>query len=328
MLLAVAACSGGNSSEKSDSGLPDSTTTPSVAEATEAPSTTQAIEPMSFSEALTSSFGVEMFLNPDDLSASLLSEGLLPMMGPYSDVRMVDTGEICGGLPESVYVPFETAEKIELAYYESVGFADSAADAYMQDVLVTLVGEISDESYREAVTKIRSALSPDLRCGTTLFSTDVSPITKSFETWASGGGWEVEIQAGGDGFDFTRLFTFPNDEILCTTKTDSVGMTEATTQVRIGTIATSDDSIQFGGVTQIFYMPALELSVVVNARVQTEQWFGDAGDSQEAFNLAISLANEFGANTVSSVCAAVTTTKEAHDLGLASDFSPTPLPSF
>ena len=326
LLAIVAACGGGNSDGKDDEGSLDTSSVTSVSVQADDPVTTEEITPMTWLAALKQSFGVEMFVDADERSSSLLAAGLLPMVGPLGNPRLFDRAELCAGLPLSVYMPLQSGKYIELAYYESVGLSESPEDKYTQDVVVSLIYGLSEEDYMGDLTKIRSALNDKLRCETNFFPDNAVPSENTYGTWAQGGAWTIGVDTGSNPLKMTRVFAFRNNDLICTTKADSLGTAVATTQVAIGTLDTVDFSLQYGGATFIYYMPTFELAVVVNTKVMKDQFYGTIGDAKEAHDLAIALADEFGYSTVSKICAAASATKAAHDGGMESEYKPTPLP--
>ena len=324
LVVAVTACSGGNSDGQTES----DSVADSLVEVTEAPTTTEAIEPMSYSDAVKNAYGVEMLVDANDLSTSLFAAGLLPMIGPQGSSAIIQREELCKGLPLSVHMPLASGDSIQVASYESVGYDESLVpdgDEYAQSVTISLISGLTEADYQNDITKIRAALTEELRCETERFNDGVRfPILEdSFDGNLS---YDLGVETGGsDSWKLMRFFGFPAEDLVCTTKTDSLGLSVATTQVRMGTLA-DDDEIQLGITMLIYFMPVYELGVVVNAEVRTGQWYGRSGDSEIAFNKSLELANEFGSKTVTGICASAMAYKQAYDEKGYSQFSPTALP--
>ena len=325
LLMAVAACSG----SKSDEAAVNSSDVDSVVVNTESPTTTKVIEPISFSDSAKQAFGVEMFVDANEFSTSLLAEGLLPMVGPHWDFY-AERAELCKGLPLSVYMPLESGDSLEIASYWNVGRENPSEDTYTQDLAISLISGLSEADYQNDITKIRTALTTDLRCETEIFADNGETINNEFAKWLptkAPYSWPLGVDTGDNGWTLTRFFGFPAEDIICTTKSDSMGNTFATTQVRMGSMSEEDDTVQYGSTMLIYYMPSFELGVVVNAAVSTDQWYGSSGDATVAFDKALALANEFGAKTVASICSFAMAYKQFHDENGYSQFSPTEIPS-
>lgn len=278
---------------------------------------------MPYERALVLAYGVELFPASDELATELLSAGLLPMVGPQTNIYPDET-PLCSGLPTNVRTPLESGDSLELVTYKSVGLDQRTTDQY-QIVTISLIGGLSESEYLNDITKIRTALDADLRCSTQIGADNGELIESTFASFSyPGSWWTLKVNTGDNGWGLTRVFVFQDEEILCTTKSDSIGFVEATTQVRIGTMADEED-VQYGAATYIYYLPSFEFGLVIHAVAATDQWLGSSGDSTVWVDKALTLANVFS-SSVTKICARATALKEAHDMGYESDWSPTLIP--